>query len=521
MKTTALLLASLLLPASLSFAAGLHVDVGISRGNPAAAPAPNAPAPQSPDRSPIVANTPNGPAVAQKDGTPLDGLKLSQHDFDIRCPNILVTPDNTIHVLFIEQHKTTYKYAVYYTASTNGGASFSTPKNLSEPMPNINVGTCYLAADAQNRVYAVWRTGLRETFGVSEDPHNINSANLVFRVLSNNAWNAKPLPVHPPGSTETQDNGSLSCFVTTAPDGHVHVVYNAIPDRFHPELMHGTSYKQHDNGIGAGLVFDSVLDGSAVPTPKEIHMAALTDVPNSPGYKIGDGYDTLNGYFDNDGLHFLAQVLKTTTSSSDGHDFNLYEGPGGKKVSTPLHMPGEIFLTWRSYPTLLRDAQNRQHILYQWPFGEQPCFKDQLVGADTEPTIIRQAAKIKGTADAFQAFQAKNGRMIICMQMNDTGEHGDAETYVSLSDGTAWSTPVNVTNNHGRTSFAHTPIGRRSSVSSLHRTYPGPAAATLDNTGHLLLALISKESTSFGGESYGLTTFSGESTTPTLRFLKF
>ena len=128
-----------------------------------------------------------------------------------------------------------------------------------------------------------------------------------------------------------------------------------------------------------------------------------------------------------------------------------------------------------------------------------------------------RAIERKGVvAGAAHRPQADCGR-----QHGEAGEHGDAETYVSLSDGSAWSTPVNVTNNHDRTSFAHTPIGRRSSVSSLHRTYPGPAAATLDNTGHLLLALISKESTSFGGESYGLTTFSGESTTPTLRFLKF
>jgi hypothetical protein len=471
------------------------------------------------ETSPLVANTPKGPAVQQKNGTPIDGLKLSQHDRAVSSPNILVTPDNTIHVAFIEEHRTTYAHSVYYTASTDGGKTFSTPKNLSEVMPEFKVGLCYLAADGQGRVYVIWRTGLKEGFGVSEDPHNNTSANLVYRVLDHGQWSSKPTPVHPPGSTETQDNGSLASFVATDPAGRVHVVFNANPDRFHPELMAGDTYKQHVPGIGAGLVFDSVLEGAAEPVPREIHMAKVTT--RSAWDKSANGYDTLDGYVDADGAHYLAQILTPSDSSTSGNHFHLFEGPGGQKETKVLGLPGEKFLTWHSPPKLLRDARGRQHVIYRFGYGEQPAFRDQIVGSDGEATVIRQAAQVKGTADNFQAFQGPGGRMIVCMQMNDTGEKGEAETYVSVSDGGGWSTPVNVTNNALRMSFASKDTSRISSISTLHRTYPGPVAGTVDRDGHLLLIHVANESTLFGGQTAGISTFGGESTTPILRFLKF
>jgi hypothetical protein len=128
---------------------------------------------------------------------------------------------------------------------------------------------------------------------------------------------------------------------------------------------------------------------------------------------------------------------------------------------------------------------------------------------------------VKGRAENFQAYQAPGGRMIVVMQMNDTGEKGDGETFVSMSDGAKWTEPVNVTNNSGRQAFWSKRTSSESSISSLKRYYPGPAAATIDREGHLLLAMINNESTLVGSMAFGVNLGGGESTTPTLTFLRF
>ncbi len=491
---------------------------------PIAAVAPNAtPAPAAtariPDRplskSPIVVNN----AVIQKNGKPVDGIKLSQHDMAIYSPSLAVAANGVIHVAFVEQHRTTYDLAAYHRSSSDGGQTWSEAKNLSEDMPKIQVGRCFALVDGRDRLYVIWRAGLGLNFIANPDPANAGQSNLMYRVLENGKW-SKIIPVFPPGSKETQDDGALAYFATVDAAGLVQVLWNCVPDKWHPELTHTSgTYHQHLSGIGNGLVFQATLDGATPGAQREVFLTAVAGRDEGGYGAYCDGLDALNGYVDAAGApHFVAAVSRTHDSSL--REKSWYELIENGKAGPMLGLPALSFHAWRDIPTLLVDAAGKRHVVALYLGGEHPNIRDYLIGTDEEPVIIRAAASIKGTVDGFQAYQGPDGRMVAIMQMNDSGERANGETYVSISTGKEWSTPVNVTNNYGRQSFASKQTSSQSNIAVSKSYYPGPAAAAFDRDGHLLLLMINNEYGLFGSSAFGVMLAGGSSSTPTLQFLR-
>ncbi len=488
---------------------------------PAPKPAAVAPAPVVEPKIPvrplsasaIVSNN----AVIQKNGKPVDGLKLSQHDSDIFSPALAVAASGVIHAAFVEKHRTTYALAVYHRSSSDAGATWTEAKNLSEEMPGIQVGRCYVLVDARQRTYVIWRAGLGVNFGASPNHGGAGQSNLMYRVLENGKW-SKIIPVHPPGSTERQDDGSISYFAAVDAAGRAQVVWTAKPGKWHPELTvpNGTSWLSIA-GVGNGLVFQATLDGTTAGAQREIFLTPVA----GKGYDTHcDGLDAVNGFVDAAGeAHFMAAVTRTHDYSLSGK--SVYALIENKKIGPMLELPELSFHSWQDRPTLLIDAKGRRHAIVLYPAGERPNIRDYLIGTEEEPTIIRQAAAIKGTADGFQAYQGPGGRMVVVMQMNDSGERASGETYVSISSGEGWSTPVNVTNNAGRRSFASTQTSVASNIAISKSYYPGPAAAAFDREGRLVLLMINNEYGLFGSSAFGVSLGGGSSSTPTLQFLRF
>ncbi|HRE80325.1 MAG TPA: hypothetical protein PLN52_04715, partial [Opitutaceae bacterium] len=358
-------------------------------------------------------------------------------------------------------------------------------------------------------------------FGASPHPTNTTQSNLVYRVLENGKW-SKILPVHPPGSKDKQNDGSLSYFAAVDPQGQVQVVWNTSPNPWHPELtkISGT-YQQYLPGVGNGLVFQATLDGRSATQPREIFLTEVGGLGEGGGYGTHcDGLDALNGYFDAQGqAHFAAAVTRTHDSSLQGK--SRYQLIEAGKAGAFIDFPELSFHSWASFPRLLVDAEGRSHFVALYPKGERPSIRDYLIGSDEEPDVIRQAGGVKGSADGLQAFQGPDGRMVAVFQMNDTGESGDSNTYVSISTGKEWSTPVNVTNNEGRKTFANKQTSRASNIAVTTSFTPGPAAAAFDNDGRLLLLMVNSEFGIFGSTAFGVTLVGGNSSKPVLQFLRF
>lgn len=466
------------------------------------------------ENSEIVNKGPDGNlSVMNKDGTPINGLKLSQYDQLIDSPNLAVGPDGVIHVAFIErQVASPFTFFVYHRQSADGGKSWSEPKNLSDDMPNIPVAHCRLLVDAQNRVYIIWRTGLSDGFPTGDG----SDVNLVYRVLNNGKW-SKIIPVHPPGSATAQNVGALFSFAVTDPAGNAAVVWNACPNTYHTNLLAGGWMGLP--GIGNGLVFQATLDGKTAPTPKEIYMAKVTTDPNNAEYgKSCDTFSALDGYVDAAGAaHFIA-IARAMRSQESGSQIDLFED--GKQTPV-LKLPSAEMTTWVTPPKLLLDAQGRRHIIAFYNAGEHPNFRDYVIGSDDDPTAILAAKGPKGTCLGFQAYQGPGGHMAVVMQTSETGYNDSGDSWISMSDGGTWSQPVCVTANAARASWASKNKGALLTVGTGDHYGPGAGAVAFDKDGHLLLALVNVKTGSFGLSAGGVMYASGSVASPMLFFYKF
>ena len=452
------------------------------------------------DQSTLVVKAADGtPIVANKNGSGIDGIKLSQHDVAIVSPSMAVAPDGTIHVAFVEKHRTTFANAIYHRFSTDGGKTWTEAKNFSEDMPNLEVGRCQVLADARNRVYVIWGTWVA-----------MGRSNMWFRELESGKWSkAKPVSENP------QDNAARSFFAAVDAAGRAQVIWNVDPNERHPEL-------QHSVGVGDGLVLQCALDGAIAGQPREVFLPVIGTV--SPSGRVPpscDNLDTLNGYFDSAGVaHFVAAVTGTMYGANPHPpDYELMENG---KTGQIIKLPDLSFHASKAIPTLLLDAKGKQHVIALYLAGEHPNIRDYLLGSEDEPTVIRAAVGLNGAIDGFQACQGPGGRMVAIMQMNDTGERGAEDNFISMSTGDGkWSVPVNVTDNAGRKTYVSRDTTVASQVSRETGCAPGPGVVAFDRDGHMLLLSIKEEYGIVHSTAFGVNLAGGGHITPTLRFLKF
>jgi hypothetical protein len=471
------------------------------------------------ENSDIVVKQADGTlGVALKDGRPLDGVKLSQHDKLILKPQIGVTADSVIHVAFTEQSEISpFSLFVYYRQSADGGKTWSEPKNLSEDMVGVPVGECTLLVDTGNRVYVIWRAGLKEGWLISSG----SSENLVYRILDHGKW-SKIVSVHPPGSAANQNDGSYFSFAGVDGAGHAQVVWNTCPDRFRPDDVMAKGFPIHLAGIGNGLVFQVGLDGSHPSAPRQIYMTEVSQDPNPNGMgdmsKSCDDLSALDGYFDAGGAAHFISIVRALRTSEEGSRIELFED--GKQTPA-IKLPSPYTEVWTNQPKLLVDANGKRHIIALYKGGEHPAFRDYVVGSDDEPTVILTAKGPSGTCMGFQAYQGSSSRMAVIMQTTNAGLNDNGDSWISLSRGDTWSQPVCITNNAARASFAGKHTGALGDVVNAQHYGPGPGAATFDKEGHLLLVICNIKTGSFALSAGGVV-YAGDSTaSPMLFFYKF
>ncbi len=441
-------------------------------------------------------------------------LKLSVLDNGVQVPSVLATRDGTVHVIFVEKHKESpYMSFLYYRSSSDGGKSWTAPKNLSEVLPDTNVGTTSLLSDSRGRVYAIWRSHYLTGGDISQPSSQRDDFNLIYRVLDNGGWSSATY-IHPPTSMQHQGFGSASWFAANDPSsGKVQVFWNTSPAPRHPESY---AYGMVSYGIKLGAVMRSVLDGASASQPEEVFYTPIVKREGEATAHC-DGLDMINGYVDAAGQpHILAQV--TTGNSEPTNRFQLIEN---NTQYAAFELPGPSYTYWHYPPTLLVDQQGRRHAITMYPYGETQSVRDYTLGVNAEPQIVRAAKASTGKVLGVQAFQGPGGRMAALIQMADTNERSDAETYLVTSDGNRWNTPVNLTNNAGRTTFHNTQTGSRSNVATMSSWYPGNGAAAYDASGHLYVAYIVNRKDLFEQNAYGVSLAGGSSSVPQLLFARF
>ena len=168
----------------------------------------------------ITKNDAGDPVLMEKSGKPIDGLPLSKHNSHIFSPSIAVGYDGTIHVAFCEaQAVTPFAYFVYYRSSTDGGATWTEAKNLSEGLPDTGISRCQVLVDSKNRSYVIWRNDFGPaSMAATVEQYRVagNRYNLVYRVLEGGHWS--PLtPISHPCTPAKQDDGMATWFASNEP----------------------------------------------------------------------------------------------------------------------------------------------------------------------------------------------------------------------------------------------------------------------------------------------------------------
>lgn len=487
---------------------------------PPVAPAANAgavPAAQPIEASPSVAKNDAGdPVLMEKTGKPIDGVPLSKHNSDIFSPSIAVGRDGTIHVAFCEKQAVMpYAYFVYYRSSTDGGATWSDAKNLSEGLPDTGISRCQVLVDSKNRAYVIWRSDFAPgTMAQTVQQYNVagNRYNLVYRVLEGGHW-SRLTPISHPCTPAKQNDGMATWFAGVDPNGIVQAAWNVSQFPYHPEWFNGQPIYD-----GRSLVYAASLDGPTPSTPREAYRCPPKGVTYNAAFQKTEDFDAINGYFDAANQPHFITTVTDYEGKADGTAIALVQA--GRQAPA-LNLPGPESQVWANRPTLLLDAKGRQHIIAFYNGGETPAVKDFSPGNTDEPVVIRAARDVSGKIEGYQAFGAVGGQMIVIMQINDTGGLSEAETFVSMSNGGPWSKAVCVTNNKGRQKFQSVNTSAQSYVAQQTRHRPGEGAAGIDTNGHVLLLLIDKEVTMTVSNAFGVNIAGGDTAKPVLRFIKF
>lgn len=395
-------------------------------------------------------------AVAAAATTASDQLiQLSRYGRSLYC-SLTQTTDGALHAIYTDQPDGLRNSFLYYRASTDGGATWSEPRNLSDDETGLPSYFCQVRVDGKGRVYALWKylTAASDTL---DGPGSASCGVLAVRCLSGGEW-SKIVRL------STKNVPSTSFFAANGPDGAVHVVFAAGPSDRDWVKEGGVQCQQ------ATVIQQAILDGGNTPTPRTIISprpvptkeqidaahAAGKDIPFYDQQPRPDGLWNLRGYIDKTGVaHFVGEHYQEygIPGGSSKDYYVLFDGAALHKLWTIEN--GNNF---NNPPTLLMDAGGKEHLLKTPEHAERIWVRDYPVanGQLGDPTNVIGPDKPEGKITNWQAVGLPGGRMAVTCAISQKGgwDPDDVELYLATSDAAGkWLKPICVTNNAARQAF--------------------------------------------------------------------
>jgi hypothetical protein len=425
-------------------------------------------------------------------GKPQEMVKLSKYNLAEYC-DLAVGSNGVLHVVFNDSPDTSKPTYLYYRASTDGGATWSEAKNLSDDESGRVASFCRVVMDAKGRVYAIWK--YIEHASLIDGPGGNEGGVFVYRCLEGGTW-SKAVALN------KQPDWGYSFFAAVDSHGVANVVWSQVS----PDVGANT------HGMGgasiANLVQQVALDGASLGQPKglvvperikseaEWKAAGIRPSYDQTGPKQ-DGIYNLRGYIDGTGVaHFVGERPKPQSLVH-------FDGKALKMVYT--YIPYASGNTFNNPATLLVDADGVDHVIRSPEKSETPCVRDYLVGEKlSDPTeIIAVKDPGKGAIFNWQVAQGPKGKIAVMCSLSQTGKVSpdDVELYVSFSDGKGkWSTPQVVTNNAASQSF------KANNGVAAGTTYnPHFSVLAFDKDGHPYMAMVNNARTLSGINTVGIT----------------
>ncbi len=415
--------------------------------------------------------------------------KISQFDKAGLC-DFLIDKSGVYHAVFQERPDIGKPIFIYYSTSTNKGASWSKPIALSNDYTGNGAGYPRILQDASGKIYAIWKrfgyTPSHYTVDMAIDGPGGNTIGTIFyKVLDGGAWSQQVQLNEIEGMQD-------SWFATVAPNGSVYVFWSQL------SLALSTV-----TGNFSWYNCDLLRVTALIGTGHSAYVNLSTPAPiSSTGYPTKkDGAINLSGFVDaNSKPHLIYQ---------DNDDYGVakieyYDGKNPERTvyTYPAYKEGNTFI---NPAHLLLDEKGNDHLVFlpcPATLESEQVWDINLATNKTEVLTSIQQSGIK--INGFQASQGPNCTMSVTIEAGTIS--GNNEAFGMFYSNGGWK-DVGLTNNASKSKFFSKDfvgVGGSLSNVSLLTTYSSTfASVAYDASGHKSL-IMNIAGTTIGNSGYSI-----------------
>lgn len=419
--------------------------------------------------------------------------------------DLVVSANGNIHAVFTDQPAYDKPSYIYYRMSSNGGKTWSEPKNLSDDESGNAASCVRLVEDGKGRIYCVWKyVNANELL---DGPGGNASGVIMFRCLEGGNWSNRKLVSDPKVPT-------YSWFVAVDPKGTAHIIWSQMAKDAAEMHFAASSY--------ADLVRQTSFEGAALGTVKDLIVPKpiMTKEEQEASKKAGkypkyedtqphqDGMINLAGYVDAAGTaHFVLE--------GPGIDEGPAEQKTGKRIMhwsgtklTPVYAYAR-FQTYNNFnnpPMLAVDAAGKEYLIRAPEKSEKPCIRVYPVtdGELGDGVDILKPKTGPGMLSNWQVNALPGGRISVTAALSEKGGYNpeDLDLYLTIFDGKGnWSEPKRLTDNAAKETFSSKDTGALSSVAVSTSYKPRFASTVSGKNGVPALVIVNVESSLIGVNS--------------------
>lgn len=336
--------------------------------------------------------------------------RLSQFERALES-DLLIDKNNNLHVVYQESADFGKPIFIYYTSSTNNGASWSKPITLSNDETGNGSGPPVIVQDGSGAIYAIWkRYGNKGSKYPAPDVTldgrgGYGNGTLFYKVLQGGQWSQQ-------FQVSEEIGSQFSWFTFFNNKGQLLLCWNEVS----PESLSANRLMWYY----ADWLRFGMLSPSGVTERAEISK------PAAPAYKGGappeNGIINLHGYGDKNGeVHFIYNKK----DSDNAQKIFYYNGKKHEAIySYPLYQEGNNFM---NPPRLLCDDKGVDHIIFI-P-SSTTLESEQLwdyIPATKQRNILASIQQKGITISNFQANQGPSGRMAALLHAGGIAESKEA-----------------------------------------------------------------------------------------------
>jgi len=357
--------------------------------------------------------------------------------------DLLIDKSGVYHALFQETPAIGKPKFIYYSSSTNKGASWSTPITVSNDGHGNGSGYPRIIQDGKGIIYAIWKrygntaTEYPVPDPLLDGPGGTVVGTIFYKVLNGGTWSA-PVQLNEVEATQ------VSWFATVAANGVVFVVWSQDNPATLPMSRQNPRFADYVRGASLNGTSHSAYGDLTKP---------IQPAPGQSFPATQEGKWNLDGYFDKAGvLHFIYSIV-----DEKGVERIVYNV--GSTATTVYSYPAYAATnSFAKPPRLLFDEKGNDHLIFLPSPAtlESEQVWDMNLTTKAAPNLLASIQKPGVTISAVQAKQGPNGDMAVTFEV--VPQSGNAEGYGAFYENGTWKN-VGLTNNASKEKFFYKDFG--------------------------------------------------------------